>query len=144
MRLNHASAPKNVSLLCQIAETPHRFMARHAVYTGPEISCPIDANSLPFPVDVAKLPLERPTSKPGAGDLVIVCAEAGRWGNFPEMPLIDVGIFYDRGGELVFPFGKIQGTVVGRCESSQLDALLSLGRNLHGREDVPLSVEIER
>jgi hypothetical protein len=136
------AAPQNSALLSRIARTGRCFEARHAVHSGPEISCPIDAGRLPFPLDPARVPLENPSHMPRGGEVVVVCAGTGRWGSVPTHPLIDIGIFYEDGGRLSFPFGDIEGSVAAQCEDPDLPFLQACGRHLRNGEAIALRLEL--
>lgn len=121
--LLEAEAPAHAALLRGIADAECAVPALHAMWTGPEIACPIDAATLPFAVDVASFPIENATSHPAAGDIVLVIAERGRWGAEPRHDLIDIGLFYAPGARLLLPMGWIEGSVCARVVPEDLGAL---------------------
>lgn len=104
-------APASAELLWTLSALGGTYEAIHAMWTGPEISCPIDVGKCSVPIDIAGLPLENATSFPAAGDLVLVAAPRGRWVNMPPIDLIDLGFFYGDGGRLLMPMGWIMGSV---------------------------------
>ena len=117
-RLLFDAAPLNSRALWSLAGLPSPHDALHAMWTGPEISCPVAAERLPTDIDLANLPLENSTSHPAAGDLVLVRLQPGA--PSPATPFanggLDLGIFYGDGARLFFPSGWIEGSVCGRVE----------------------------
>jgi hypothetical protein len=107
------SAPVSAQVLWTLS-VGAAYEAIHAIWTGPEISCPIDVDKYSVPIDVAGVPLENATSWPTAGDLVLVAAPRGRWKGMPSADIIDLGFFYGDGGRLLMPMGWITGNVCAR------------------------------
>ena len=115
-------APVSAELLWTLSVLGGTYEAIHAIWTGPEISCPIDVGKCSVPIDVAGVPLENATSFPAAGDLVLVAAPRGRWMNMPLIDMIDLGFFYGNGGRLLMPMGWILGNVCAQVVSSDMNA----------------------
>jgi hypothetical protein len=115
-------APAAAELLWTLSALGGTYDAIHAIWTGPEISCPIDVSKCSLSIDVARVPLENATSFPAAGDLVLVAAPRGRWKNMPLVDIIDVGLFYGDGGRLLMPMGWIMGSVCAQVVPSDMNA----------------------
>ncbi len=133
-------APEHVGVFKRVVEVLHGAKAKHAVYTGPEISCPIDAAALSLPL----LPAEPENAEryPPQGALVMVCAQRGRWGDFPPRDLVDIGIFYAGGGQLLFPFGWVEGSIIGACHRDDLNRLAHAGQKLRSMDGADLSLSL--
>jgi hypothetical protein len=116
-------APRSSDALWQIAGAGGVHEAIHAMWTGPEISCPIPAASLPPTLDLGYLPLENATSYPEEGEIAVVYAPANTWKGQPPFGFFDVGVFYGRGARLLMPMGWIQASVCGRVVSEDLAAV---------------------
>lgn len=96
--------------------------AIHAMWTGPEISCPVPAAMVTDSALRQPLPQENATITPQAGDLVLTYVPPFRSRGNPE-PVFDLGFFYAPGGRMLFPAGWIAGSVVARCGHDVLPAL---------------------
>lgn len=107
-------APASAQVLWTLSEPGSRYEAIHAIWTGPEISCPIDVSARGIPIDVAGLPLENATSFPAAGDVALVAIPRGRWKDIPRADIIDLGFFYGDGARLLMPMGWIFASVCAR------------------------------
>src|ERR1700724_88558 len=66
------ASPVNAGVLWSLSEPGATYDAIRAMWTGPEISCPIDASRLTGSIEVGRIPLENATSFPAAGDLALV------------------------------------------------------------------------
>lgn len=113
-------APASTEVLWTLSATGASYQAIHAIWTGPEISCPIDVSEYPLTIDVARIPLENATSFPAAGDMVLVAAPRGRWNKMPPVDIVDLGFFYGDGGRLLMPMGWIMGSVCARVVPDDL------------------------
>ena len=103
-------APANAAFLWRWLETAREVPSIHAIWTGPEISCPIP------PAQVAgepALPAENATLHPQPGDVVLAHVPARVWGGNPD-PIFDVGLFYGPGARMFFPIGWLAGSVVAQ------------------------------
>ena len=70
-------APRWAEVLARLAAAPGAYDAIHAMWTGPEISCLILADSLPPAVrELLPLPLQNATSYPEEGEIALVHAPA--------------------------------------------------------------------
>jgi hypothetical protein len=119
-------APRTAEALWQLAGAGGAHEAIHAMWTGPEISCPIPASSVPAAAALAGgLPLENATSFPEEGEIAVVYAPANTWKGQPPFAFIDVGVFYGRGGRLLMPMGWIQASVCARVVPEELAAARS-------------------
>ncbi|MER9316242.1 DUF3830 family protein [Mesorhizobium sp. M0659] len=114
-------APGNVAFLWDYLREPRSIPSIHAIWTGPEISCPIPMAHL-IPGGADPLPLENAALTPQPGDLVLSYVPARVWGGGPD-PIFDIGFFYGPGGRLFFPIGWLPGSVVGRVPATQIEAL---------------------
>lgn len=117
-RLLTDEAPFASQALWALAAGGRSHEAIHAMWTGPEISCPTPADRLPADIDLSGWPGENETRHPQAGDLVLTRLMAG-----PPSPVrpfaqggLDIGLFYAEGGRLLFPDGWIEGPVCARVE----------------------------
>lgn len=142
LRLFSALAPRTAELLRDVAALGIAFPVRHATYSGPEISCPINASEYSLSTRISEMTLENPVHEPDEGDLVVVCAAPGRWGHFPTFPLIDVGIFYSKGGRLSFPFGNIEGCRVGQIDRHDLADLQAAAAQIQSNHPMSLKLEM--
>lgn len=132
-------APRSSNVLWQIAGAGGVHEAIHAMWTGPEISCPISAANLPAQVDLNDLPLENATSYPEEGEIAVVYAPANTWKGQPPFGFFDVGVFYGRGARLLMPMGWIQASVCGRVASEDLAAIRTACQSIRRRGACRLS-----
>jgi hypothetical protein len=103
-------APANAAFLWRYLATPRVVPGIHAMWTGPEISCPIPSAHLP---DEPALPPENATLHPQPGDIVLAYIPARMWGGNPD-PVFDIGLFYGPGARMFFPIGWLAGSVVAQ------------------------------
>ncbi|WP_420138342.1 DUF3830 family protein [Sphingomonas sp.] len=123
-------APASAGLLWDLAGTGLSFSAIHAMWTGPEISLPIDgAKALPGQ-DLRAISVENATSYPQAGDIALVCAPRGTWRDGPSFDLVDVGLFYAAGGRLLMPMGWIMANICARIVDEDLAAAAAACRTI--------------
>ena len=115
-----AEAPQSADFLWQLAERKLAFDAIHAMWTGPEISVPMPAASLPEDLSQRILPEENATSFPAEGDIVLAFAGAGSLKGLPPGNFYDVGLFYGVGARLLMPFGWLRANVCARVVSEDL------------------------
>jgi len=115
-------APRSAALLWELAGTGIGFSGLHAMWTGPEISLPIDGGVVLPKQDLRGFPIENATSYPQEGDIALVCAPRGTWRDGPPFDLIDVGMFYAPGGRMLMPMGWIMGNVAARIIPTDLQA----------------------
>ncbi|NQD56804.1 DUF3830 family protein, partial [Pseudomonas sp. CM25] len=97
-------APDNAEFLWDFLAEPREMPALHAMWSGPEISCPIPSGLIPPDWSTRALPNENATVTPQAGDLVLIYVPARMWGGNSQ-PIFDLGFFYGHGGRLLFPVG---------------------------------------
>ncbi len=117
-RLLTDKAPQNGDFLWRYLTAERIVSAIHAMWTGPEISCPIPANQLADMQHIAPLPAENATIHPQPGDIVLSYVPARMWGGNPE-PIFDIGLFYGPGARLLFPIGWLPGSVVAQVDEHQ-------------------------
>lgn len=117
-------APESTEFLWDLLATPREMPAIHAMWTGPEISCPIPTAMIDPQRNAKALPPENATVTPQAGDLVLAYVPPRMWGGNPE-PVFDLGFFYGAGGRMLFPIGWLPGSVVARVDKDDHDALVA-------------------
>src|SRR5690606_19388829 len=112
-------APASAAFLWRYLETPRVVPSIHAIWTGPEISCPIPPSHLG---DEPALPPENATLHPQPGDVVLAYVPARMWGGNPD-PVFDIGLFYGPGARMLFPIGWLAGSVVAQVAAEDRAAL---------------------
>ena len=115
-------APESSAFLWELLAFEREMPAIHAMWTGPEISCPIPTAMIDPKRNATPLAPENATVTPQAGDLVLAYVPAWMWGGNPE-PVFDLGFFYGPGGRMLFPIGWLAGNVVARVDPQELPAL---------------------
>ena len=106
-------APENLAFLTSYLTGPRVVPGLHAMWTGPEISCPIPPAHLSGATYARALPPENATLHPQPGDVVLAYVPARMWGGNPD-PIFDIGLFYGPGARMLFPIGWLAGSVVGQ------------------------------
>ncbi len=114
-------APANVAWLLAAAREAIEVAAIHAMWTGPEISAPIPAQSVATALAEAALPLENATIMPQPGDIVLTWLPPRVWGGGPA-PVFDLGLYYGPGARCLFPIGWQAGSVVARVAVADVAA----------------------
>lgn len=114
--------PESSAFIWDLLATPRDMPAIHAMWTGPEISCPVPTAMIDPERNARPLPPENVTVTPQAGELVLAYVPARMWGGNPE-PVFDLGFFYGPSGRMLFPIGWIPGNVVARVDPADLEAL---------------------
>lgn len=117
-----AKAPANAEFLWTFCAEPRVVPGLHAMWTGPEISCPIPSAQLEEAVRATPLPPENATLNPQPGDIVLAYVPARIWGGNPE-PIFDIGLFYGPGARMLFPIGWLAGSVVAQVAAAEREAL---------------------
>ena len=117
-----AQAPAHAEMLWRLARRGTSHDAIHAMWTGPEISCPIMASSFP-PDAPSSFPAQNATSFPESGEIATVLGPSGRWKDAPAEDFFDIGIFYDRGARLLMPMGWIMASVAACVLPEDFDHL---------------------
>ena len=115
-------APLNVGFLQHYLTIPRVVPGLHAMWTGPEISCPIPAAHLEGADYAAALPPENATLHPQPGDIVLAYVPGRMWGGNPD-PIFDIGLFYGPGARMFFPIGWLAGSVVAQVRPEDRAAL---------------------
>lgn len=115
-------APANVAFLQRYLASPRVIPAIHAMWTGPEISCPVPPAHLAGADYAGPLPPENATLNPQPGDVVLAYVPARMWGGNPD-PIFDIGLFYGPGARMLFPIGWLAGSVVAQVRPDQRPAL---------------------
>ena len=93
-------APLSAEFIWQLAQRKSSFNAIHAIWTGPELSCPLPASVLPVDLSENVIPAENETSKPECGDIVLDSIAAGTIEGLPPGNFFDLGVFYGDGGRM--------------------------------------------
>jgi hypothetical protein len=122
-RLLDDQAPANTAFLRRLLRQPKAIPGLHAMWTGPEISCPVPLAMIPEGAQ-GPLPPENATIHPQPGDLVLAYLPPRLWGGGPD-PVFDLGLFYGPGARMFFPIGWLPGSVVGRAEEHSAIAALA-------------------
>ncbi|MDT8857412.1 DUF3830 family protein [Paracoccaceae bacterium Fryx2] len=117
-----AKAPDNAAFLSRYLETPRTVPGLHAMWTGPEISCPVPPAHLAGAGWAQALPPENATLHPQPGDVVLAYVPARVWGGNPD-PIYDIGLFYGPGARMFFPIGWLAGSVVAQVVPEDRAAL---------------------
>jgi hypothetical protein len=133
-------APRSCDALWQFAGAGGMHQAIHAMWTGPEISCPIPAANFPALLDLSALPLENATSYPDEGDIAVVYAPPNAWKGQPPLGFFDIGIFYGRGARMLMPMGWIQVSICGRMVAADLAAARTACESIRRRGACALSL----
>lgn len=114
-------APENTAFLWDYLAEQRLVGGIHAMWTGPEISCPIPSDHLQGAAYAKPLPPENATLNPQPGDIVLSYVPARVWGGNPH-PIFDIGLFYGAGARLLFPIGWLAGSVVAQVRPEERDA----------------------
>lgn len=117
-----AKAPENLAFLLAYLSAPRVVPGLHAMWTGPEISCPIPPDHLAGAAYARALPPENATLHPQPGDVVLAYVPARMWGGNPD-PIFDIGLFYGPGARMFFPVGWLAGSVVAQVRPEDRPAL---------------------
>ncbi len=115
-------APRHAEALWSIAGASAEHDAIHAMWTGPEISCPVHEPAFPDRSLFQDLPLENGTSFPAAGEIATVFAPKRLWKDTPPVDFFDIGLFYGDGARLLMPMGWIMASVSARVVAEDLAA----------------------
>ncbi|KQV83831.1 DUF3830 family protein [Rhizobium sp. Root1220] len=113
-------APDNAAFLWDYLAEARIVPGIHAMWTGPEISCPVPPAHLEGQSYAAALPSENATLTPQPGDIVLSYVPARMWGGNPN-PIFDIGLFYGQGARLLFPIGWLAGSVVAQVRPEERD-----------------------
>lgn len=117
-----SKAPANAAFLWDYLAQPRVVGGIHAMWTGPEISCPIPASHLQGEAYAVSLPAENATLTPQPGDIVLSYVPPRMWGGSPDA-IFDIGLFYGAGARLFFPIGWLAGSVVAQVRPAEREAL---------------------
>jgi len=134
-------APENASFLRTYLATPRVVPGIHAMWTGPEISCPVPSADLDGQSYARPLPAENATLTPQPGDIVLSYVPPRMWGGNPNA-IFDIGLYYGQGARLLFPIGWLAGSVVAQVlpeEREQFAAACGVIRR-NGACDVTFSL----
>lgn len=133
-------APANAAFLWDYLATPRVVPGLHAMWTGPEISCPIPSTHLEGAGYARPLPPENATLHPQPGDIVLAYVPERVWGGNPD-PIFDIGLFYGPGARMFFPIGWLAGSVVAQVPAGEREALANACGVIrrHGACDITFS-----
>ena len=137
--LLEAKAPQNVAFVLRYLAAPRVVPGIHAMWTGPEISCPVPSAHLVGEYYPA-LPPENATIHPQPGDVILAYVPARMWGGGPD-PVFDIGLFYGPGARLLFPIGWLAGSVVAKVRDVSALAQACGRIRRSGACDVTFSLE---
>jgi hypothetical protein len=115
-----AKAPDNATFLWDYLAEPRIVGGIHAMWTGPEISCPVPSDHLEGAAYAKPLPPENATLNPQPGDIVLAYVPPRMWGGSPN-PIFDIGLFYGAGARMLFPIGWLAGSVVAQVPPDERD-----------------------
>jgi hypothetical protein len=113
-------APDNAAFLWDYLAEPRIVGGIHAMWTGPEISCPVPPDHLEGAAYAKPLPPENATLNPQPGDIVLAYVPPRMWGGNPN-PIFDIGLFYGPGARMLFPIGWLAGSVVAQVPPDERD-----------------------
>jgi hypothetical protein len=113
-------APENAAFLQAYLAAPRVIPGIHAMWTGPEISCPVPSAQLEGEAYARPLPAENATLTPQPGDIVLSYVPPRMWGGTPNA-IFDIGLYYGQGARLLFPIGWLAGSVVAQVRSEERD-----------------------
>ena len=111
-------APANAAFLWDYLSEPRVVGGIHAMWTGPEISCPVPPAHLVDASYAVALPPENATLNPQPGDIVLAYVPPYMWGGNPD-PVFDIGLYYGPGARLLFPIGWLAGSVVAQVRPDE-------------------------
>ncbi|MBB4065625.1 DUF3830 family protein [Gellertiella hungarica] len=114
-------APANAAFLWAYLSEPRVVPGIHAMWTGPEISCPVPPAHLEGADYARPLPPENATLTPQPGDIVLAYVPERVWGGNPN-PIFDIGLFYGPGARMLFPIGWLAGSVVAQVPPAEREA----------------------
>lgn len=132
-------APASCTFLWQVLTRPMDLAALHAIYTGPEISFPLDAARALAAAPPTGVALENATVFPAAGDLLLTCLPARVWNGSPD-PVFDLGLFYAPGGRTLLPVGLVPGSLCARVPEQELAAVLAACQGIRRLGEVRVSL----
>ncbi|PDQ17508.1 hypothetical protein CN311_29655 [Mesorhizobium sanjuanii] len=113
-------APDNTAFLLAYLGEPRVVAGIHAMWTGPEISCPVPSAHLDGQAYAKPLPAENATLTPQPGDIVLSYVPPRMWGGNPDA-IFDIGLYYGPGARLLFPIGWLAGSVVAQVRPEERD-----------------------
>lgn len=134
-------APLSAEFLWQLASRRSAFEANHAMWTGPELSCPLPASVLPASLSGQVLPSENATSYPEAGEIVLASLTAGSIKGLPPGNFFDLGLFYGAGGRLLMPFGWIMANVCARVAAEDFTEFQAAMKTIRRNGTCTLTLE---
>ena len=110
-------APKTCQMLWEaLGQSPFEGMCIHAMFTGRELSFPVEHTRLDPEISL-NLPPENQIVFPIPGDLVWNAYHPYQWQGVPN-PVYDFGIFYGRDARLLLPVGWRPSTLFGHIEEN--------------------------
>jgi hypothetical protein len=134
-------APRSSGFLWSLAGSGASVTVNHAIWTGPELSVPLPASTLPAEVSLEPIPQENSTSFPRTGDVVVVWLAAGTVRGLPPGDFFDIGVIYDEGARLLMPFGWIQGNVAARVVAEDLAVAQEIARDVRAKGSCTFTIQ---
>ena len=135
------AAPRSTEFLWDLAADRPSFEAIHAIWTGPELSCPLPASVLPEALAAETIPEENATSYPAPGDVVLASIAAGTVKELPPGNFFDIGLFYAPGGRLLMPFGWLKANVCARVLEEDFQAFQAAIKAIRRKGACMLQIE---
>jgi hypothetical protein len=121
LTLLDAKAPRAAEAFWALAGTVGAHDAIHAMWTGPEISCPVPAAAFPPGALDAGPFAENATSFPEAGEIAVVHAPENSFKGQP-FGFFDIGLFYGPGARLFMPMGWVMASVCATVQPEDFEA----------------------
>ncbi len=141
-RLLDDEAPRSAEFLWQLASRHFSCEATHAIWTGPELSCPLPSSVLPEDIGDIAIPQENATSYPKAGEIAVAYLPSGSVKGLPPGPFFDIGLFYEDGGRLLMPFGWITANICAQMVDAEFVDAQSAIRTIRHNGACSLSIEL--
>lgn len=118
-------APVTCNAFWDILDTQIETTARHAMYTGKELSVQLpDTRASETPLH--HVVPENLTCFPAPGELLYTFMPAYAWEGIPK-PIYDLGIFYGNNCRTFFPMGWLAGNRFAQVEPDDLEKLVLMG-----------------
>jgi len=114
-------APRAAEAMWSLAGTGAAFDAIHAMWTGPEISCPVPATAFPPGALAGGAFAENATSFPESGEIAVVFAPENSFKGQP-FAFFDIGLFYGPGARLFMPMGWVMASVCAIVHPEDFEA----------------------
>lgn len=123
--------PKTSEALKHVLNNKLETTARHAMYTGKEISLQIPETFENVAV-LRECVKENLTCFPTPGDILFTYMPSYAFGGNP-FEIYDIGIFYGRDARTFFPMGWMPGNLCARIVDEDLQKLAEIGMKIHAQ-----------